>query len=550
LGTSEGVDAQLPAKDRPVLPDRELTPLEEKLVAAAAAGEPVDRGEGPFELAEMRMWGEERTIRAAVLRHLLVADQWPLHAKGVRLRGVRISGSLDLEAAALRCPLSLDCCYLEADVCLDHATALRVTLTRCQLAGLTGEMLSARELDLQNSTLTGPLQLMGAQIVGQLICRGTKLNGADSDGYSLAADAMKTGGHVILDEGFTAAGAVRLPAAKIAGLHCSGAKLNGADSDGYSLAADWMKVGGGVFLDDEFTAVGGIALISAQVGASVWLTSAVLGTSSEVAFNATRARISGTLKWAPAKPVSGQVNLEGVTAGHLEDDWSDKRTNGYWPTDGRLNLDGFTYGRFGGARRATVQQRLDWIRSQYHKGAADDPDDFAAQPYEQLAAVYREAGQDDYAREVAIARRADLREYGNLNWYRRFGNWFLHRTIRYGYQTWRAAAYLAAVFAIFVVLSFLAQQHHLMAPVGDTDGLPHLPSATKCTSDYPCFYPFGYAIDTVIPIVNVHQADFWGPDGHPPWGYAWVAGTWIATGLGWALATLLVAGYTGLVRQD
>jgi hypothetical protein len=43
------------------------------MIAAAAAGELVDRGEGLFSLAEMRMWGEERTIRAAVLRHLLVA---------------------------------------------------------------------------------------------------------------------------------------------------------------------------------------------------------------------------------------------------------------------------------------------------------------------------------------------------------------------------------------------------------------------------------------------------------------------------------------------
>jgi DNA segregation ATPase FtsK/SpoIIIE, S-DNA-T family len=63
-------------------------------------------------------------------------------------------------------------------------------------------------------------------------------------------------------------------------------------------------------------------------------------------------------------------------------------------------------------------------------------------------------------------------------------------------------------------------------------------------------YPAGYAIDTVIPIISVHQAQYWGPNGHASWGKAWVVSTWIATGLGWALATLLVAGYTGLVRRD
>jgi hypothetical protein len=164
--------------------------------------------------------------------------------------------------------------------------------------------------------------------------------------------------------------------------------------------------------------------------------------------------------------------------------------------------------------------------------------------------VYRKAGQDTQARDVAIARRADLRRYGKLNPYRRFGNWFLDWTIKFGYQTWRAGVGLAVVFLIFWMFSYLAQQGHLMVAVGETEGLHYLPSATQCTSSYPCFYPFGYTIDTVIPLIDVHQAAYWGPDGHTPLGHVWVACTWAATVAGWALATLLVAGYTGLVRQD
>ena len=109
---------------------------------------------------------------------------------------------------------------------------------------------------------------------------------------------------------------------------------------------------------------------------------------------------------------------------------------------------------------------------------------------------------------------------------------------------------LAALFVIFWGLSALAQQHHLIAWAGDVSGLHFVPSATMCASSYPCFYPFGYTVDTVIPLINVHQADFWGPDASTPWGIAFTVATWIATGLGWALATLLVAGYTGLVRQE
>jgi hypothetical protein len=104
-------------------------------------------------------------------------------------------------------------------------------------------------------------------------------------------------------------------------------------------------------------------------------------------------------------------------------------------------------------------------------GTGDSRADFATQPYEQLAAAYRKAGQDDDAREVTIARRADKRKYGQLNSYRWLGNWFLDWSVKYGYQTWRAGAGLTAVFVIFLVFSFVAQRAHLMVAVGDTEGL-------------------------------------------------------------------------------
>jgi len=671
------------------------------MIACAATGELVDLGAGPFSQAEMEAWGDERTIRAVVLSYLLVAEAYPVHVKGVWLRGVRISGRLDLEAATLRCPLRLESCYLDSrePVCLDYATASRITLIGCRLAGLTGEMLSADNLDLSCSTLTGPLQLVaaeitgvvdchdahlngrnkdtralaaermkagvvlldgliaagtirlagavitgqlscintkvpwrdrignalsadalkaggvllerlsvsgavrlhGAVIAGQLNCRDAQLNGNDNDGNALAAERIKADA-VFLDGKFSAAGAVRLHDADIAGrlicrdahlngkdhdgnalaaerikagvvfldgltasgavrlygaditggLSCHDAQLNGTDNDGNALAAERMNVGSDILLDGKFAAAGTISLTSVHVGGSVTLAPTALAGEGQVALDAARSQIAGRLTWKPAAPVFGQVNLEGATAGELDDDWSRERAerNGYWPAHAQLRLDGFTYGRFGGYHEATVEQRKAWIRSQYGLPAVSGSAAFAAQPYEQLAAVYRKAGQDTQAREVAIARRADLRRYGELNPYRKFGNWCLDWTIKYGYQTWRAGVGLAVVFLIFLMCSYFAQHDHLMVPVGETAGLHYLPSATKCTSSYPCFYPFGYTIDTVIPLINVHQAANWGPDGHTPLGHAWVACTWAATVAGWALATLLVAGYTGLVRQE
>jgi hypothetical protein len=500
--------------------------LEDKMLAATAAGELVHCGEGRFELADVKACGKERTVRAAVLRHLLITNEWPLDAKGVRLRGVRISGHLDLQAATLRCPLLLDSCYLDADelACFDGATASDVTLTGCQLAGLTGDMLTAKKLDLSSSTLTGPLVLLNADIAGQLVCsgarltgrdengnalqadgikvggdvfldggftaagavrlpgadiglqlscRGARLTGRDDNGKTLQADRIKVGGDVLLDRGFTAAGAVRLPGADIGGqLVCSGARLRGRDENGNALYGERMKVGGGVFLDEGFTAAGAVCLLSADIPGQLSCRDARLtgrpdkygnalhGDGIKVAgdvlldgkftaagtISLAPAR-AGTLRWAPAKQISERVDLRGATVGELSDDWGGKRANGHWPVGGLLSLDGFTYGRFGGDRQDTVKQRLEWIRSQYQGG---QPAAFATQPYEQLAAVYRQVGQDDQAREVAIARRADLREYGNLNQYRWLGNWFLDWTIKYGYQTWRAAIGLTALFVVFL----------------------------------------------------------------------------------------------------
>jgi uncharacterized protein YjbI with pentapeptide repeats len=631
-------------------PDKQLMPLEEEMKVKAAAGELLECGTAPFNLTEMPVWDEGRAVRAAVLRHLLVEDEWPVNAKGVRLRGVRISGHLDLEGAALRCALVLKDCYLDAKepINLDYATALRLTLTQCQLAGLTGEMLSAQEVDLSGSNLTGPLFLLnanitsqlicrktrlmgrgedgnalmagrmkvgagvfldqgftaagavwlrGADITGQLNCRGARLTGADTDGLALIADGMKITGDVFLDQGFATAGAVRLHSTHIAGqlscrgsvlpadqsvasltadglkvgqgvfldggftaagavllpgaditgaLNCGGAHLNGRTSDGLALAANGMKVGGNVYLDRGFTSVGTVSLRLTRIGGSVELRPAVLAGEDNTALDMAGAQITGPFVWAPTSQVFGEVNLEGAAVGQLDDDWDDERPNGFWPTGGQLRLNGFTYGRFGARHQPSVKLRLGWIRSQY----GDRPTAFTTQPYEHLAAVYRQAGQDGQARKVAIARRADLRGFGGLNFYRKAGNLFLDKTIKYGYQTWRAGAGLAAVFVIFACLSFWAQQHHLIAPVGDIEGLHPVPSPTKCTSSYPCFYPIGYAVDTVIPIINVHQADNWSMDGSAPEGWVFVACAWIATGLGWALATLLVAGYTELVRQE
>jgi hypothetical protein len=115
-----------------------VEPPEQALLDHALAGTPLDlAGDGSVDQETMTEWGQARTVRAAVLRHLLVEPQWPVHSKGIRLRGARISGHLDLESAMVRCPLRLEDCYLDNpdSVTLDYATAPVIILSRCRVGG-------------------------------------------------------------------------------------------------------------------------------------------------------------------------------------------------------------------------------------------------------------------------------------------------------------------------------------------------------------------------------------------------------------------------------
>ena len=76
------------------------TPAEQKLIDAAAAGQvcTFEIDGLPADPSESDAWGTARTIRAVLLATLLTGERadWPVHRKGVRVRGAAIYGDLDL----------------------------------------------------------------------------------------------------------------------------------------------------------------------------------------------------------------------------------------------------------------------------------------------------------------------------------------------------------------------------------------------------------------------------------------------------------------------
>jgi hypothetical protein len=601
----------------------------------------------------MQSWGVNRIVRAEVLRHLLVAPEWPVHAKGVRLRGARIIGTLDLESATLRCPLVLQDCYLELPVVLDYTTVSRLELVHCWVEGLGADgLIVTQELDLSQSKVTREVTLVGASITGLLKCSGAQITGNEDSGGALIADRITVGGGVLLNEGFSAARAVRLPGASITGLlscsgaritatdevgnaliadritvdggvflndgflaagavrlpgahiagdlSCSGARITATDKVGNALIADRITVDGGVFLNDGFlaagavrlsdstisgwlncsgaqitvmdpdgdaltatsiavvgdvllndgfTAAGAVQLSGGRIDGGLWLNAATL--ADPVALVAEGATVGQQLVWAPATTVTGLVNLERTHVHRLAEDWGN--FGAYWPTQGRLRITDFSYDGFGGHRQATCEERLGWIRSQNQRPIATQPGSFASQPYEQLARVYRDAGQAFAARRIAIAQRQDERVYGSLNRAQYCSNWLQDVTIKYGYRPMRAISLLVMVY-FWALVVFVGAQHQngLMVPAMPYSPLYPAPIAAVCTAHYPCFSPNGYAIDLAFPLINTGQKDSWRPNAAAPWGEYYLTGTWIFMGFGWistTLITLAAASYTGLSRK-
>ena len=118
------------------VPDEGLTSVEQALADHVRRGEWLDLaadGETVDE-ASMRSWGDARTCRATVIRDILrgrlVADPDP---HGLRLRGARISGRLDLENLTTDINLELSDCLLEEGILARDARLAFVGLLGCQI---------------------------------------------------------------------------------------------------------------------------------------------------------------------------------------------------------------------------------------------------------------------------------------------------------------------------------------------------------------------------------------------------------------------------------
>ena len=512
---------------------------------------------------QVEYWHGER-IRAEVVAALALgaAPAIPGRTAGVRMRGATIVGELDLRHGTVDVPLTmLNCTFTEElrfdesvtksiDLTGSHLTRIvgtgahirgslnlsRVEITgggpkaaslqlltvdtdlRCYRMRCTGRltlinarvgsavqfgraelrnpgdvvinlggMIVASSLYFSEGTIEGHLRMPGLSVGGVLVMTRTTLARHPTEGpqahQSITADAMDIGGDALFDHGFAASAQIDLTGAKFGGrLSFKDARLTTTNPDWPALLARAVTVARGFYIGDGFHSAGAVQL--------------------------TGTRIGGHLDLYRMAPDNGPLQLYYAKVGTVRDG---RTVNGRhvaggvdsWPAD--VQLDGFSYEAFDPYLPA--EQRIKLLRRQ---------PGYAAQPYEFMAAYYRELGHDQAAREILIEK--ERVRHAGFHRLSRLGSVISSTTLGYGYLPRRAAFLALAVQAAASVFYAF-----------------HVPTAIH-PGDHVTYYPVLYAADLFVPIVHFGQTDAFQSHGLA----ACVA--YLLPYVGWALGLAIVAG--------
>jgi hypothetical protein len=175
---------------------------------------------------------------------------------------------------------------------------------------------------------------------------------------------------------------------------------------------------------------------------------------------------------------------------------------------------------------------------------------FLPQPFEQFAAWLQRTGHDSEAKEVRIAKEwSRFKSFRNP--FKMF--WWLLKFIfvGFGHKPYYAACWLIG---LIVLGSFVYNKNlDLMTPsvsynfnaTEPTEG-----NAGLQASDYPDLNTLLYSTDVALPIVDLQQERYWMPNSSKPEGrFLWWF-NWFEVLFGWFLASMGIAGATGIIRKD
>jgi hypothetical protein len=290
----------------------DLTKPERRLWKAFPEGRRVVLGTGDAEHGAH--WGPERTVRAEVIRALLVRSEISTRAgvPAVRLNGARIVGTLDLRFASVAYALSLRDCHFDSKLDLHGVQSREIDLAGSHLLG--GFRASTAHIDghllLDHARVEKSVRLIATHIAGALFMNGARLG--DGSPYparpAFEADMLKVDADILCRDGFRSHGEMRLPGARIGDtLDLEGAKLlNGGER---ALEAPRITVGGDLLCHNGFVSEGEIDLDGAVVEGRLVLDDAHLVQPTAYALRAARLTVKGETRCAAGFVAEGEIHL-------------------------------------------------------------------------------------------------------------------------------------------------------------------------------------------------------------------------------------------------
>jgi uncharacterized protein YjbI with pentapeptide repeats len=526
---------------------------------------------------------DDNTVRATFIRFLMLGgdDRVAVHERGLSLNGAWVTGELDLSHVSILIPVNLTACNFSKNISFENArfsstlSLARSSLKKINASGVVGDSFFLTEI-----VALGELNFVTAKL-SYFSCAGAKLNGLEGDALVLSGAEFSQS--VFFDDGFEAIGAVYIVGATIGGqLGFTGAFIDNPEEDSnkardqkkFALALDGTIVKQDVFLNGKFTAVGDVSMVGTQVFGDLSISDATIGK-----LEADRITVKGALHLKNCKDKVKTISLVGASIVVLKDECDS------WPKN--VDLNGFVYDFIEVSHAETAKQRLNWLDAQCGENPDQGPSRFRPQPWRQLQRVLETMGHMEDARYIGIEYEKRLQKYGVmrqggivktvlhyfygkltgfgyrpqwlLRWF--FGVW-LFCTIFYWW-----AAISAAVFAPTNPIVFQNEAYSSCRPRSLAEnqlygsGNWYLCEALR--EEYTGFSPMAFSLDLLLPLVDLHQENDWGPLIQTPKANAWeeIKGIidirrlvrivmWGEILAGWGFSLLFVAIVSGLTRRS
>jgi hypothetical protein len=167
--------------------------------------------------------------------------------------------------------------------------------------------------------------------------------------------------------------------------------------------------------------------------------------------------------------------------------------------------------------------------------------------YQQFAAVQKAAGHDPIARAVLIEQQRDRRKSGEVGgWLRNTSHAIWGFLAGYGYRPIGLAVMLAVILALAGTLGVIAG--HVTSSPGHFIA-SHTQASGRLGSPCSTLEQIGLGVDRGLPIGSIGVRTYCDLNTGTFRGELFTAGLWIVEILIWSLATLIVVGYTSLIRK-